>query len=235
MSDCSQNHDCYQISPVSFEERGREKIWCYVSWLTSDVLNPHKWKMTVNANLNFVNQPNPQRETGRRCGSCILHPSLLPLLSLPICFIKRSAQGIKLEKEFKAMIGSMGGNLYKRRSTCPSLQVLTSKPTSFVLLLDCKICNVSCAELTVTHRMTFYCYSRNSHALRNLRKKCFLIYHKIQPFIIAIKTLNPSMKQLGKNCGFHLRKKKKGAFCTKVMERSSKFSSRIYPPRVLSC
>lgn len=78
-----------------------------------------------------------------------------------------------------------------------------------MLVLECKIHNVSCAELTMAHKMTFYCYSRNSCALRNLRRKCFLIYHKIQPFIIAIKTLNPSMKQLGKNCGFHLRKKKK--------------------------
>lgn len=155
MSDCSQNHDSYRISSLSFEKRGRRKMWYYVSWLISDVVKPHKWNMTVNAISNFVNQPNPQRETGRHCGSFVLHPSLVPFQSLPIYFIKRSAQEIKLEKDFQAMIGSRGGNSYKRRSTCPSLWILTSKPTSFVLLLDCKICNISCAKLTVTHRMSF--------------------------------------------------------------------------------
>lgn len=82
---------------------------------------PQMEYMTVNANSDFVNELKPQGETGRLCGSFMLHPSLVPLLSLPICFIKKSAQESKLEKEFEAMIGTMGGNLYKRKSTCPSL------------------------------------------------------------------------------------------------------------------
>lgn len=106
--------------------------------------------------LNLLNELNPQGQTGRLWRWFMLHPSLVPLLSLPIGFRKKAAQDSKLEKEFEAMIGPMVGNLCKRRSTCPSLPlgVLTSKPTSFMLLLDYEICNVVCTELTITLRMT---------------------------------------------------------------------------------
>lgn len=69
----------------------------------------------------------------------MLHPSLVPLLSLPICFIKKSAQEGKLEKEFVATIGTMGrkslpkgvhsslssslGSYFKMRELCATFRL----------------------------------------------------------------------------------------------------------------
>lgn len=53
----------------------------------------------------------------------IFHPSLVSLLSLSICFDGERNP----EKEFKATISSIGGNLCKRKSACLSPHLKTNK------------------------------------------------------------------------------------------------------------
>lgn len=154
MSDCSQNHDSYQISPVSFEKRGRKKdlVLCCMAELRCSQAPQTEYYFKCKFKL-FQWAQSPGRNWR---ALWIIYASSIPgAIAVSICFRKKSAQESKLENVFEAMSGTMAGNLYKMRSICPSLPlwVLTSKSTSFELLLDYKICHADCAGLT-TLRMT---------------------------------------------------------------------------------
>lgn len=65
MSDCSQNQDSDQISPVSLEKRGRKKdlvLHCVAELGCSQA---PQMEYDCKFKLNLFNELNPQGQTGR--------------------------------------------------------------------------------------------------------------------------------------------------------------------------